>query len=331
MNRTVAVALAALLAAAGLAGAQLPAPQPLENPWLAREPLNVAHQGGNHEAPGNTLFAINESVFQGPANAFEVDLHLTADDHVVALHDPTVDRTTNGSGAVSSMTLDEIKELDPAYWWAPGNGTDHDAAPEDYVYRGVATGDQAPPTGYEANDFRIPTLHEILTLVEEQAGDGPAPYMVLEVKATSQHWRPLAQEVVAEVQAHGLTESVMVGSFNDVSTTAVKGLAPSMSTSPGLAEAAGWWASAQGPAPGSPLPQHEAVQLPPSYSVGGSPSFETMNRDMVEDAHRHDLAVHVWTINTEAGMHHWLDQGVEGILTDRPTTLDDVLQERAGS
>lgn len=322
------IPIVALLVAAGLAGAQAPAPEPLENPWLEREPLNVAHAGGLHEGPGNTLFAIEETTLEGPADGFEVDLHRTADGHVVAIHDPTVDRTTDGSGPVSGMTLEEVKALDPAHWWVPGNGTDHDAAPGDYVYRGVATGENATPDGYERNDFRIPTLREILENVTA-VGDGVEPYMVLEIKATSEHWRPLAQDVAGLLHEFDRTEGVIVGSFNDASTSVVKSLAPSVSTSPGLAEAAAWWASTQGQGPGSPLPQHDAVQLPPTYSVAGSPTFETMNEDMVEDAHRHDLAVHVWTINDEDEMHHWLDAGVEGILTDRPTAFDDVIQERA--
>ena len=94
----------------------------------------------------------------------ETDVHLTADGHVVVLHDDTVDRTTNGSGSVEQMTLEQIKQLDAAYWFIAGEGTVHDPSrpPADFTWRGVATGERPPPARFEANDFKVPTLEELL-------------------------------------------------------------------------------------------------------------------------------------------------------------------------
>ena len=72
------------------------------------------------------------------ADAFELDVHATADGHLVVCHDATVDRTTDASGAISAMTLAELRALDNAYWWVPGSVVDHDRPGADYPLRAGA-------------------------------------------------------------------------------------------------------------------------------------------------------------------------------------------------
>ena len=81
--------------------------------------MRVAHRGasGKGLAPENTLAAIEKAIEIG-VDAVEIDIHLTADGHVVVIHDRTVDRTTNGAGPVDQMTLDELKRLDAGSWFA---------------------------------------------------------------------------------------------------------------------------------------------------------------------------------------------------------------------
>ena len=69
---------------------------------LPRRPLLVAHRGASAVAPEHTIAAY-EAALQAGADALELDVHLSADDQLVVIHDPTVDRTTNGSGAVGEM------------------------------------------------------------------------------------------------------------------------------------------------------------------------------------------------------------------------------------
>src|SRR5688500_6391757 len=92
------------------------------NPWLERHVLNLAHQGGEIEAPSNTLYALKTARQKG-SEVLEIDVHATADRELVVLHDATVERTTNGTGRVDQMTLAHIKKLDAAYWFVPGCGT----------------------------------------------------------------------------------------------------------------------------------------------------------------------------------------------------------------
>ena len=73
--------------------------------------------------PSDTLYGFKTALPKG-VDVLELDVHLTADGQVVALHDTTVDRTTDGSGTVEQMTLAQIKALDAAYWFVPDVGTD---------------------------------------------------------------------------------------------------------------------------------------------------------------------------------------------------------------
>ncbi len=102
-----------------------------------RQPWIIAHRGASGNAPENTLAAFRVAVEMG-ATFIETDLHLTRDAQFVAIHDASLQRTTNGAGAVRDMTLAELKELDAGRWF------DHSFIGE-----------------------RIPTLEEILTFGRE--------------------------------------------------------------------------------------------------------------------------------------------------------------------
>lgn len=102
-------------------------------------PVNFAHRGASGLAPENTLEAFRIGVEAG-ARGLELDAHMTLDGEVVVLHDPTVDRTTDGSGAVAEMPLADLRRLDAGYRFSPDGGSS-------YPYRG--------------RGLRIPTLAEV--------------------------------------------------------------------------------------------------------------------------------------------------------------------------
>ena len=117
-----AVALACALAASTATAAVTP------NPWLERNFLHIAHQGGEDEFPSNTLYAFRKAVRAG-ADMLELDIGVTKDGKVIVMHDTTVDGKTNGHGTVSSKTLKQMKRLDAAYWFAPALVIMHDMKP----------------------------------------------------------------------------------------------------------------------------------------------------------------------------------------------------------
>ena len=109
-----------------------------QKPWV------IAHRGASGIAPENTLAAFRRAVELG-AGFIETDLQLSRDTRLVALHDPTLERTTNGIGNVSGATLAELRKLDAGRW-----------------FRGAAA---------EAGNFsgeRIPTIEEILAFGKEK-------------------------------------------------------------------------------------------------------------------------------------------------------------------
>lgn len=162
---------AALTAAAGPAGAADASTdnrgqakknwscQTSPNPWLDRRVMNMAHSGGEHEFPMNTMYAFEESVALG-ADMLELDIQSTADGHLVVIHNSTVDETTNGTGFFNDMTLDQLRALDAAHWFVPGRSAVHGLDSAAYPLRGAALG-EVKLDGHQPKDFRIPTLREV--------------------------------------------------------------------------------------------------------------------------------------------------------------------------
>ena len=125
------VALAVLLA--------FPASAATGNPWLdQRTFINMAHQGGEDEFPSNTMYAFEEALAAG-ADTLELDVNRTADDQFVVMHDWKVDRTTNGIGYTTDLTLAEIQQLDAGATTSSPAATRSRASPSPSI-RSAASG-----------------------------------------------------------------------------------------------------------------------------------------------------------------------------------------------
>lgn len=287
-----------------MSGARAGAP----NPWLGRRVLNWAHQGGAWEAPSSTLHALRRAVAVG-AHAIELDVHCTADRHLVVCHDATVDRTTDASGVIASMTLAELSRLDNAYWWVGGCDVDHQAAEEAYVHRGKAPADRS---------FAVATLDEVL---EEL----PNVFLNFDIKQTAPVVEPYEQLLAGRLRAHGRTDDVIVASFHDAATAAFSALAPEFCTSMGTQGTYDFYQAVRAGTP-PPVTAHVALQVPYRYQ-----HVTLITPAFVEAAHQHGLAVHAWTINDEADMAGLVDLGVDGIISDRPSALAEVLRAKGAA
>jgi glycerophosphoryl diester phosphodiesterase len=278
------------------------------NPWLDRRVLTYAHQGGAWEAPSSTLFAIRRALDMG-VTGIELDVHATVDGHLVVCHDRTVDRTTNGQGAISALSLEQVRTLDNAFWFAPGSDVTRDLDPDAYPYRGRAPDDA---------DFCIATLDEVLDLLDGH----PGVALNLDIKQTAPAVEPYEERLARALVDHGSTDRVIVASFLDHATAAFAAYAPDIATSAGTAAVATFWRDVhQGESP-SDL-DHVALQVP---AVQGN--VVVVDEVLVAGAHGCGLAVHVWTINDEAEMRRLVDLGVDGIISDLPTPLLAVVEER---
>jgi len=78
--------------------------------------VNIAHRGASGHAPENTIAAFDKA-FEMKADYIEIDVQMTSDGRLVAIHDTTIDRTTNGTGSVGDYTLEELRQLDAGSWF----------------------------------------------------------------------------------------------------------------------------------------------------------------------------------------------------------------------
>ncbi|HEY5251070.1 MAG TPA: glycerophosphodiester phosphodiesterase [Acidimicrobiales bacterium] len=281
------------------------------NPWLGRRVISYAHQGGAWEAPSSTLFTIRRALDLG-ATGIELDVHATVDGHLVVTHDGTVDRTTNGQGPIHSLTLAEIRSLDNAYWFAPGADVSPGLEPGAYPYRGRAPDD---------HDFGIATLEEVLDLLDGH----PGVALNLDIKATGPAVEPYEEKLAATLAGHDHLDRVIVASFLDVVTEAFRRYAPGIATSAGTLATAGFWRALNDGGEFPDLP-YVALQVP---AVFGEQVL--VDERFVAAAHGQGLAVHVWTINEEAEMARLLDLGVDGLISDRPAALVELLDSRGAA
>jgi glycerophosphoryl diester phosphodiesterase len=296
-----------------------------ENPWRVHgaDPLNYAHRGGVIDFPENTLFAYAEVALLG-ADVLEMDVYQTRDNELVILHDLDVDRTTNGTGLVADLTLAELRALDAAYWFVPGEGTPHDRPEEDYVFRGIATGDRPPPPGYSAEDFRIPTLEEALRRF-------PHELINIELKPDLDGQGDYETQIADLLKRYGRYTDLIAASFIDAAVNNFKRAAPCVYTSVPLDQASPLVLGSQGDGVIPPVPEHVAFQVPPDTSQINPaqlpPDFflEVVTEDFVADAHAVDMAVQVWTVNSCEEMLRMMDLGVDAIMTDRPVLLEALL------
>ena len=309
------------------------------NPWLARRPLVIAHQGGAHEGPSNTLYAFTNAMRNG-ADMLELDVHMTRDGHLVVIHDDTVDRTTGARGFVRDLTLEQLEALDAAFCWHPGAGDrcDDSVTGGRYPLRGVATGAIDAPEGFTAADFRIPTLEEVLEAVHTGEQDqGRDVFLMIEIKynptATAHPPALPFEDRVAEMlamPAYGRSagDTIVVATLDDVAerfraAAALRGASFSMGAPAG--GVAVFLASASGPLSGAPNPLYQVLAVPPRHPDTGQTIIDD-GGDFVTDAHANGFAVHAWTINDREEMIRLLGLGIDGIITDRPSLASEHLR-----
>ena len=262
------------------------------------------------------MYAYRQAVAAG-ADMLEMDLRLSRDGQLMVIHDDTLDRTTNTTGAVRDRTAAELQTLDNANWFVPNCWSCHDRLAAEYMLRGVRTGARPAPAGYTAADFSIPTFQQVLNafpdrILDVEIKDGPDGLATAEALAGVLNASPRASRVV-------------VVSFDDTILEHFHALAPAVVTSPGLTATTAWFLGTRGGLPGN-----ASLQVPPVYS-----GIDVVSQKFVDDAHSAHLAVWVWfNGNDDDVASEWnrlLDLGVDGLMTGKPRQLQAVLDARDGS
>jgi len=309
------VVAALVLGGAATAGAT-PDTAP-DNPWLQRRFLNMAHSGGEREAPMNTMYAFKRAVARG-ADMIELDVQSTADDHLVVAHNASVDETTNGTGLIRDMTLRQVRALDAAYNFVPGRSAVPGLDPSSYPLRGVRTYRKWPPFGFHPSDFAIPTLAEVLWYFRWTPVN-------IEIKGTSdddvESFKHTARLLADLLNRTGRTD-VIVTSFNDEAIATFHELAPRIGLAPGLNALVAYFLTGQRPPEGT-----VAVQIPVQFN-----GLPVATPEFVARAHADGYAVHVWFSGTapedEATYNSLIDRCVDGLMPALPTLLERILDRR---
>lgn len=277
-----------------------------DNPWLDRRIVNFAHQGGSFEAPSSTLHAIANGL-QAGATAIELDVHATKDRRLVVCHDETVDRTTNGAGEIADLTLQEIRSLDNAYNFIEGADVTFGRPDEEYVLRGRAPEDRT---------LGVATLDEVLEAF-------PGVTLNLDIKRTAPAVEPYEALLAETLAAHDRRTDVIVASFNDLAITAFRQLSPSTPTSAATLETADFWRAVHAHERPKEL-DVVAFQVPERQG-----DLLVVDDLFVEAAHQAGIAVHVWTINDAESIARLVDREVDGIISDRPRLVTEILGDAA--
>ncbi len=259
------------------------------------KPTVYAHRGGAKLWPENTLFAFQKAWELG-VDVLEMDVRSTRDGAIVVIHDSTVDRTTNGSGAVREMTLAEIQALDAGYRFTPDGG-------RTFPYRG--------------RGIRIPTLEEVFDAL-------PRARFNIEVKANDP---ALVPHLAALIQKKGMEEQVVVGAADQRTANALRAALPEVATFATRDEIRAFWLWQKVRLARAWRPVPDALQVPPTYTVAGW-RVAVVSPHFVRAAHGLGLHVAVWTVDDPDEMVRLLDMGVDGIMTDRPDILLQVVRDR---
>jgi glycerophosphoryl diester phosphodiesterase len=249
-----------------------------------RRPLVIAHRGASIEAPEHTLAAYRTALDVG-ADALECDVRLTADGHLVCVHDRTVDRTSDGHGLVSMLELARLEELDFGSWHAS-----HD------------------PEAPDLDRNRVLTLRRLLELVAAH----PKPVeLAVEVKHPTRQSGLVERKLVELLDefgwAHrrgGAPSPVRVMSFSAFAMRRVHRLAPALETvflmvpfSYRLRDGV--------------LPRGVPIAGPAISILRSRPEY-------VERLHSSGRRVYVWTVDDPSDVELCVKLGVDAIITNRP-------------
>ncbi|WP_165983850.1 glycerophosphodiester phosphodiesterase [Streptomyces sp. YIM 98790] len=250
----------------------------------------VAHRGASEDAPEHTLAAYRKAVADG-ADALECDVRMTADGHLVCVHDRRVNRTSNGRGAVAAMELAELAELDFGSWKSPGGGTES-------------------PDSLDPEGTAVLTLERLLRLVAEA---GRPVGLAIETKHPTRWAGQVERRLLELLRSHPVPGPVRVMSFSARSLQRVKMQAPELPTVYLMQFM---------------LPRNRSGRLPAGARIAG-PSIRILRRDpgYVARAHASGHQVHVWTVDAPEDVELCAALGVDAVITNRPRSVRALLDE----
>jgi glycerophosphoryl diester phosphodiesterase len=258
-------------------------------------PILIAHRGGAAEAPENTMAAFRHAIEIG-IRFVELDVQMSRDSELIVMHDETVDRTTNGTGAIHEMTFEELRRLDAGSWFAP-----------------------------QFAGEKIPTLHEVLNLcTDAKVG------VVIELKAPDINMglEEKVASLIAEMRPRG-AENIWCISFYHEAIRRMRQLDPALPLGylylPHVEDFA---QPEYGVLPGFGASRDGEAQEPDTIQAF-CPFYQTAaaHPEQVAEAHSLGKYVFVYTVNDQESIQSMIQAGVDGMVTDRPSLLVKLLAQ----
>jgi glycerophosphoryl diester phosphodiesterase len=224
-----------------------------------------------------------------------LDVHSAKDNEIVVIHDPTVDRTTDGKGLVNELTLSEIKRLDAGYRFAIKRGDK-----EDYPFRGKG--------------LAIPTLEEVFF-------EFPNQRINIEIKQFEPQIEDKLFEIIKDM---GMTDNVLVVSENHDAIKRFRRISNNaIATGASIKEIRRFVVLIRFKIMPIYIPAADAFQIPEYHG-----DYHLLTEKFIEKAHKKKIKIHVWTINEKKDMERLIKLGVDGIITDHPDLLNEVINKR---
>jgi glycerophosphoryl diester phosphodiesterase len=263
-------------------------------PKAAPIPLIIAHRGSSQDLPEHTLKAYQRAIDEG-ADVLECDVRLTADSHLVCVHDRRVDRTSNGRGPVSTLELATLEGLDFGSW-KQAHGAE----------------DEMPDADRE-RDMLLTLRHLINTVM----GCGREVGLVIETKHPTRYAGQVERELARVLTEFGLHRAyepgrpqVAVMSTSQVAIARMRQLCPEVPLVYLMRDSV-------------PLRFRDGA-LPRGARIAGLDK-EIVRRwpKTVQRQHDRGHHVYVWTVDEEADIDRCLELGVEAIISNRPAFVRD--------
>ena len=267
-----------------------------QNPYVIEEggrPWVIAHGGAKDLWPGNTMMAFEGAVHLD-VDVLEIDMKITKDDILVCHHDHTIDRMSEGEGELSDYTYEELLTFN--------------------------FGD-----GFEDLDGNYPYREAFIPIckLEDVFDSFPDMYYTVEIKDTGDRGRKAGKLLKALVEKYQLQDRMIVASFDDETLTAFMGLdGISIPVSASQKEATRFVITAKSRTSILFSPEAVALQLPMEQS-----NLNLTTKRVIKSAHKHNMAVHYWTINDKEDMRMLIENGADGLITDRPDIMLELLEE----
>ncbi len=251
----------------------------------------IAYRGGLGLWPENTLYAFQQSEVIG-SDAIQMDARMSLDNTLVAIHDSTVERTTNGFGAVNQLTLTELQNLDAGYQWSQDAGLT-------FKYRGQG--------------ITIPTIVEVFAEID-------SIQIYVDIKDDELF---AANLLCMNIRDYNMNQKVLVAADNDLVLEHFRKTCPEIATSASGKEQKVF--TALNAAFLTPIysPRFHLVKLPPIWY-----GLQLITPNLIQSAHLRGLRVHVVNINESDQMELVIQQGIDGVVTDYPQLMIEVINDK---